>query len=424
MFGSTHQVILKVTRGCNLACKYCYVLNKPEYNNEEMSDEVFDFAIRRWFGETHHTKVDLVFHGGEPLRIGKEKFSRFCTKASQYAYEYDKELTLGIQTNATLIDEEWAAIFHYHNISVGISWDGINPDVDYRNNTHELVLSKLKLLKEYGIQAGALMVLQKGNRFHLAESFNALQNIGVDSIKVNRGVDIMNKSSTDSEFEMNSKELIQSFDDTVNYMIMHPDFYESSVAETIQKWTALKNPNGDIGIKRPGNEDAHCYTRYCGGMKNLMEFEPDGTYQFCGRQSIRNVGLVGTIFDRDFLELDLIRKQWKYNEPKLASINAYRCNECYAQSICDGGCISYSDQKLGKPIIDPGTHHYFKALGLYLIRNAAKINKLAERLQQDEMNNDPNRFDDQDPNQYQYQHQNQYNEGNTENECSTNQRVR
>lgn len=377
MFSHVHQVILKVTRGCNLACKYCYVLDKPEYNNEEMTDEVFDFILRRWFSETQRPDVELLFHGGEPLRIGKEKFSRFCTKAYQYAQIYNKSLRIGIQTNATLIDDEWMSIFLYHQIAVGTSWDGVNLDTDYRNNTAGLVLEKLKMLKTAGLnRVGALMVLHKGNINHLEESFDALREVGLEGIKINRGVDIATKNTKDSTFELSAEELVDAFDRTVAYMEKHPDFVESTNGEIIRQWIALTDPNfgtSNFEDRRPAGQEAHCYTRFCGGMRNLMEFEPDGTFQFCGRQSVRNEGITGTVFDRDFLELSIIKKQWKYQEQKLESIKHYRCNECPSQMICDGGCISYSHQKLGKPIIDPGTHQYFKKLGVYLARNNQRL---------------------------------------------------
>lgn len=375
MFSHVHQVILKVTRGCNLACKYCYVKDKPEYNNEEMTDEVYDFAMRRWMSESKRNDLSLVFHGGEPLRIGKEKFSRFCVKAQQYAIDFGKTLEIGIQTNATLIDDEWAAIFNQYNVGIGVSWDGINPKVDYRNNTHDLVLSKLKMLKEYNIQnAGPLMVLCRGNMDSMVESFDALMEIGVNNIKINRGVDIVNRSTADSDFEMTAEQLVKAFDVTVDYMIKTKlEFEEQTNLGIVEKFIQSKHQGREYD---PNLEESHCYTRYCGGMRNLMEFEPDGTFQFCGRQSVRNMDIGGNIYDRDFLELKLIWQQANYNAPKTESINKYRCNECYAQSICDGGCIAYSDQKLGTPIIDPGTHQYFRLLGLYLIKNGKKIQEL------------------------------------------------
>jgi len=385
MFQNTKQIIMKVTRGCNLSCKYCYLFDKEKYSDEEMSDEVFDFIIRRWFGETScgnaidtgstsdKSGISLVLHGGEPLLIGKEKFTRFVKKAYQYAREYNKYLVISTQTNTTLIDDEWIQIFKIFGIQPGVSFDGIEKNIDYRSSSSNIVFQKILQMNAYGVCPGILMVLHKGNYMQIIDNFERLRAVGVSSVKVNRSVDV----SKDSDTELTSDELMIAAEKMCSYMFASKGkFLEETLVDRMRlflqsiddKYHQVKNTEFD-----------HCYSRFCGGMKNLMEIEPDGSFHFCGRISKRNeITSGGTVFDKDICELQESRRQWKFLRNRLTTIQRNRCNECPSQHICDGGCISFSFQKYDEPTVDPTTCAYFKKLHKYFIKNYSLINTLFE----------------------------------------------
>lgn len=387
MFQNTKQIILKVTRGCNLACKYCYVFDKPSYNNEEMSDEVFDWTIRRWLSETHRQggvsdgsensqPLELILHGGEPLTIGKQKFSRFCKKAFQYAKEFDKVMRIGVQTNSTLLDEDWYEIFMNYNISPGISFDGINQKNDLRENTSDTVFHKLIEMKRYCLNPGPLMVLHRGNFQNLNDTFKMLESIGINSIKVNRGVDNQNAKPEKNGYELNASELLESAKTISNYMFASKGkFREGTLFGAMEKF--MGGMKDEMFHEIHTSEFDHCYSKYCGGMKNLMEVEPDGTFQFCGRTSKRSEATVGgSVFDKDVLELNLAQQQWEFQRGRLKSIDKNRCSECSAQWICDGGCLAFSHQKYGEARVDSLTCSYFKKLNKYFMENVREIKTL------------------------------------------------
>lgn len=385
MFQNTKQIIMKVTRGCNLSCKYCYVFNKEDHINEQMSDEVFDFTIRRWFSETQsgsydpqkagdtNNAIELVLHGGEPLLIGKEKFTRFVKKAYQYAKQYNKFLRVSTQSNATLIDDEWIEIFKTWGIQPGISFDGIERDIDYRSSSSNAVFEKILNMTAYGVGPGILMVLHKGNYMRIAENFERFRAVGITSVKVNRAVDV----SANSDTELTPDELMIATEKMCSYMFASKGrFLESTLADRMRLF--LQSMDDKYHNVRTTQHD-HCYSRFCGGMKNLMEIEPDGTFHFCGRISKRSdITSGGTVFDKDVCELQESRKQWNFLKSRVSSIQRNRCNECPAQHICDGGCISFSFQKYDEPMVDPTTCAYFKKLHKYFVKNYSLINTFFE----------------------------------------------
>lgn len=385
MFQNTKQIIMKVTRGCNLSCKYCYLFDKEQYANEEMSDEVYDFLLRRWLSETKNGNYDpahkddsnyaieLVLHGGEPLLIGKQKFTRFVKKAYQYAEQYKKLLRVSIQTNTTLIDDEWIEIFKTWNINPGVSFDGIELDVDYRSSSSNTVFQRIIKLNNAGVQPGALFVLHKGNYLHIAENFEAMRNLGFSSVKVNRAVDVSKESDT----ELTPDELMVAAEKMCNYMFASKGkFVENTLVDRMRLF--LQSMDDKYHQVRNQEYD-HCYSRFCGGMKNIMEIEPDGSFHFCGRISKRSdLTSGGTIFDKDVCELQESFRQWSFLRSRMISVQRNRCNECPAQHICDGGCISFSFQKYDEPMVDPTTCQYFKKLHKYFMKNYVQINTFVE----------------------------------------------
>lgn len=123
-------MILKVSERCNINCTYCYVFNlgneisinsKPIISNEIVLCLIkfFEQASREYDIES----IQVDFHGGEPLMMGKKRFISACQKLISGSYNKTK-LYLACQTNAILIDHEWIEIFSKYNVNIGISIDG------------------------------------------------------------------------------------------------------------------------------------------------------------------------------------------------------------------------------------------------------------------------------------------------------------
>ena len=111
---------------CNLDCAYCFFLAKEMLypgSRFRMADELLETYIRQLI-EAHRTpEVTIAWQGGEPTLMGLDFFRR----SIEYAEKYRRPgMTIEhtIQTNGTLIDDEWAAFFKEHNFLVGISIDG------------------------------------------------------------------------------------------------------------------------------------------------------------------------------------------------------------------------------------------------------------------------------------------------------------
>lgn len=121
-----HLLVKPAGAACNLGCQYCFFLSKENLYQDEsylMSNATLENYIKQLMASSSGPQVDVAWQGGEPMLRGLEFYKRSVQLAEQYRQPHQRILHT-IQTNGTLIDDEWAAFFKQHNYLVGISIDG------------------------------------------------------------------------------------------------------------------------------------------------------------------------------------------------------------------------------------------------------------------------------------------------------------
>ncbi|MHC4295574.1 MAG: radical SAM protein, partial [Planctomycetota bacterium] len=122
-----HIMAKPVCGACNLNCTYCYYTAKPHelYPDVEkfmMSDEVLETYTREYLGAIGG-RCEFAWQGGEPLLAGKDFFRKAIRCQEQYAAG-NQAITNAMQTNGTLLDDEWCELLAENRFLVGISIDG------------------------------------------------------------------------------------------------------------------------------------------------------------------------------------------------------------------------------------------------------------------------------------------------------------
>lgn len=170
-------VIFRITNMCNLNCTYCYdkenhsnklIENKKIINNMENIISYFD----KLFTNKDAKKV-IIFHGGEPLMININTYSILLEKITNKF----KNVRFEMQTNGTLLNQEYIDLFKKYNISLGISLDGYNEASNAQRiyssgkNSFEKVFSKIKLLNDNKYNYGIIFTLTKSIIGHEKELY-------------------------------------------------------------------------------------------------------------------------------------------------------------------------------------------------------------------------------------------------------------
>jgi len=146
------MLLIKPYLGCNLRCKYCYegiyrTKTKPKmnYNLGAILKKMEEFK-----------NMDMSLHGGEPLTLPKKNVEAILAKM------YELKGKSSIQTNATLIDNDYIRMFKKYKTSVGISWDGPGELSEYRPGSSRVGLIIERLVKE-GVSTSIIIVVSKAN---------------------------------------------------------------------------------------------------------------------------------------------------------------------------------------------------------------------------------------------------------------------
>ena len=157
---------------CNLACLYCYYLDKKQlYSNDipfRMPDDMLEAYIRQHIQAYPDSTIRFSWHGGEPTMLGLDYFRKILEIQKPYSTN-KRRIINGIQTNGTLLNDEWCRFLAEHNFSVGLSMDGPGEMHDSHRMTrdgkptHKQVMQGYNLLVEHGLTPDILCVVNAHN---------------------------------------------------------------------------------------------------------------------------------------------------------------------------------------------------------------------------------------------------------------------
>ena len=179
-FGSPLYVMLKpVSSRCNLHCRYCYYLEKGLLypNQEPLSEELLETFIRQYIEAQTMPQVLFTWHGGEPLLRPLSFYQRALELQQRYAR--GRQIDNCIQTNGTLLTDEWCEFLRENRFLVGISIDGPQTYHDaYRCQSFEKVMRGIRLLQEHHVEWNAMATVNHLNADHPVEFYRFFKEIG------------------------------------------------------------------------------------------------------------------------------------------------------------------------------------------------------------------------------------------------------
>jgi anaerobic sulfatase-maturating enzyme len=337
---------------CNLRCKYCYYLEKkelyPDSKNFVMSEELLEKFIEQYLNSQTMPQVLFTWHGGETLMRNISFYKKALE--SQKKYGRGRQIDNVIQTNGTLLTDEWCRFFKDNNFLVGISIDGPQHCHDIYRKTRDgrpsfyQVMKGINLLKKHGVEFNIMGVVNDYNVDYPLEFYNFFKEIGTPFIQFAPIVETVDGevSSWSVDPEKWGDFLIAIFDEWVKQDV--GKYYIQYFDSTLANW---------VGV-----EPGVCILAKTCGHAGVMEF--NGDVYSCDHFVFPQYK-IGNIHAHTLTEMMYSDKQTKFGMDKFDKLPT-QCKECQYLFACYGECPKnrISETSTGEPGLNYLCKGYYK----------------------------------------------------------------
>ena len=179
-----HAMVKPIGPTCNLDCKYCYYLSKEGLldfkRGQRMSDEMLEATIKQHIEGQNYKEIIFSWQGGEPTMLGLEFFEKVVAFQQKHCPKHMR-CENDLQTNGTLIDDEWCAFLKEHDFLVGLSIDGPQELHDYYRKdrrgegSFSKVMNTARLLRKHGVKFATLSCVNRLTSQHPLEVYRFLR---------------------------------------------------------------------------------------------------------------------------------------------------------------------------------------------------------------------------------------------------------
>lgn len=322
------QIIVKLTTACNLRCIYCSEGDKPQ---ELLSQENLFKLIRdipEVLEKYHDDKIEFLWHGGEPLTVGRTYLSEVMDYALDQLGEKYKIRFL-VQTNGTLIDDAWIELFKKYHMSIGISLDGYQELHDHNRKdkegkpTFEKIMKNVEKLQQNGFRPGSLMVLDTSKPVDAKKLYAMIKKYHM-AVKIHPVIACGRAEGMDGEMDVYR-----------NYVELMKELYRIWIEDGDSN--VHIDPIGDI-IRAMLDDNHLTECSYNGSCaRNFVCMYANGDIGFCGRSQSEKYNLTyGNIQKHSLLQLyeSVNARKIRSRQTELEKT----CGHCEYWRLCHGGC--------------------------------------------------------------------------------------
>ena len=359
---------------CNLACDYCYYLEKKNlYKRDagagvlEMSDDILEMYIKQYIESQTMAQVLFTWHGGEALMRSLSFFRKVVRLQKKYAH--GRLIDNSIQTNGTLLNDEWCQFFKENNWLVGVSIDGPERFHDkYRHNmkgkpSFAKVMKGIEMLQRYGVEWNALAVVNDFNGDYPLEFYRFFKDIECRYIQFTPIIERI-MPHTDGRhlacpadggnlplapFSVKPKQwgdfLCAVFDEWVFNDVGR--YYIQLFDSTLANWV--------------GEQPGVCTMGRTCGHAGIMEY--NGDVYTCDHFVFPEYKL-GNIREKTLIEMMYSEREMQFGDSKLTSLPG-KCRDCLYLFACNGECpknrfLTTEDGEPGLNYLCEGYYQFFE----------------------------------------------------------------
>ncbi len=369
-----------VSSMCNLSCRYCYYLEKANlYRNEDkagrftMSEDLLERFIRDYIESQTMPQVLFSWHGGEALMRPLSFYKRVVELQKRYARGV--QIDNSIQTNGTLLTDEWCEFFRENGWLVGVSIDGPQEFHDeYRRNkmgqpSFRKVMQGINLLNKHGVEWNALAVVNDFNADYPLDFYNFFKEIDCRYIQFTPIVERLypHKDGRHLASPMdNGKVSLADFS-------VSPEQWGEFLVTLFDEW--VKEDVGKYFIQLfdatlanwVGQQPGVCTMARTCGHAGVMEY--NGDVYSCDHFVFPEYKL-GNIRTHTLVEMMYGERQQQFGMDKYVKLPA-QCKNCEFLFACNGECPKNrfaftADGEPGLNYLCSGYKRYFRHVAPYM----------------------------------------------------------
>ena len=324
---------------CNLACTYCFFLDKELLypgSPFRMSDEVLENYIRQLIDSHRSPQVTVAWQGGEPTLMGLDFYRRAVELQEQYRRP-GMTFENTMQTNGTLLDDEWCEFFKENNYLIGLSIDGPRELHDaYRVNksgrgTFDRVMNGLRLLQKHGVEYNILTTVNRINADYPLEVYRFLRDeVGTEWIQLipiverldsdglalrQEGTEVSDRSVQPVQF---GRFMTTVFDEWVRNDV--GSVYVQTFEAAVRNWLGM--PSGMC-----------VFNENCG---NALAIEHNGDVYSCDHY-VEPKYRLGNVAETQMVKLLASDEQRQFGRDKSETLPG-QCQRCEVRFACHGEC--------------------------------------------------------------------------------------
>ena len=351
---------------CNLDCAYCFFLDKELLypgSKFRMSEAVLERYIRQLIESHRVDQVTVAWQGGEPTLMGLDFYRKAMALEEKYRRPGMTFLNT-MQTNGTLLNDEWGEFFKEHNFLIGLSLDGPRELHDvYRVDkggqpTFNKVMRGLRLLQKHGVEYNLLTTVNRVNADYPLEVYQFLRDeAGTDWMqfipvveRINQnGLTLYQAGTTVSDRSVLPEQfghfLTTIFDEWVRHDVGR--IYVQTFEAAVRNWLGLESSGMCV------------FNETCG---QGLALEHNGDLYACDH-FVEPDYLLGNIQDEHMIKLVASPQQLKFGAGKRDTLPQY-CLECDVRFACYGECpknrfLTTPDGEPGLNYLCAGFKHFF-----------------------------------------------------------------
>ncbi len=373
---------------CNIDCTYCYYLEKeklyPDEKRFRMSDDVLERYVRDLIDagvRSGQREIEFAWQGGEPTMLGVDFFKKAVALQKQHRPE-GIGITNALQTNGTLLDDDWGAFLADEKFLIGISIDGPREIHDkYRRDragrgTFDKVMAGLEVLQRHKVDYNILTTVHRENAIKGKEVYRFLKTLGTQHIQF---IPIIERKAATGELAA-APQVDTDASNVISEWSVTPRAYGKFLCDVFDVWhrkdigkVFIQFFENQVGMWMGHPASLCVFAETCG---NGLAMEHNGDVFACDHFVYPQFKL-GNIMETPIGELAWSDRATRFGNDKRDTLTA-QCQRCEFRFACNGGCPKH--RILTSKDGEPGHNYFCESYTMFFRHAGERLQKIAARL--------------------------------------------